>query len=292
MNLTDTPTLRGRTIVVTGANGFIGSHVVPQLRAEGATVVALGGPRATGETIAVDLAQPLLSLPLPEHIDGFVHLAADTDPHSPPERLQTINVQASLRLLALAQARGARHFVFASTGGVYGFSDTPLTEDAPTVPLNTYSASKLEAEKKLLAASGSTKVIVLRLFFPYGSAQPGRLMNRIAETIRNGDAVEMHRDGATPILNPIHVDDVVEAVLRSLFVGQNTVINVAGTEAVPFSEIAATIARVVGKPLRTKPAQGQEPQHMIADITRMRTTLALTPKIGLGEGISKALHHE
>ena len=174
-------------VVVTGATGFIGRHLLPALRSAGYRVRALVGPGRSLASEGVEV-RPVASLteagaltPLLDgaaavlHFAGRAHrlrdMAAD-----PAEAFRAANVAPTEALAVAARAAGVRQFVFASSLSVVGpTSDVALTAESPTRPATPYGRSKLEAEQRLhaLAAGGSMAVAVLRLPMVYGPGMRG-----------------------------------------------------------------------------------------------------------------------
>ena len=130
-------------VLVTGATGFLGRHVLPVL-AERHKVVAMARRPVEGfETVVADLTD---EFELPAGLDAVVHLAQSRRYREWPEGaadMYAVNVHATFRLLARA---GAGRFVYASTGGIYAPSPAPLREDDPVAPSGFYPRSKLAAE--------------------------------------------------------------------------------------------------------------------------------------------------
>ena len=161
-------------ILVSGATGFVASHLIPALVAAGHDVVAVGHERAR---IAGDGAAPSWILAAPDwpalpDVDAVVHLAQANVPFPDgADALFAVNVAATQRLLEHARRTGARRFVLASSGSVYGASPAPLTETSPLAAHDFYSATKVAAERLTQAYESHLETAILRLFVPYG---PGR----------------------------------------------------------------------------------------------------------------------
>jgi len=170
-----------RTVLVTGASGFLGGHVVPWLRQAG-YAVRTADRRQTGSIGARTDWRPLL-----RGVDAVVHLAARA--HAPLrqgdaallEELEEINVRATGRLAAQAAASGVRRLVFVSSVKAMAESSTrPLTPDDPPCPADPYGQAKLRAEAALAAAGGGMEQVILRPPLVYGAGVKGNFRSLLS----------------------------------------------------------------------------------------------------------------
>jgi nucleoside-diphosphate-sugar epimerase len=252
------------TVLVTGATGFVGRH----LRLD-----RMIAPR-------LDLTQPLTGLP--ERVDAVVHLAQSRRYREFPEGADdvlAVNVAATAALADYARRAGARTFVLASTGGVYGFGNRPAREDDPVAPIGFYQASKYAAEVLLAPYAEYFTTVILRPFFVYGPTQRGMLIASLAQRILAGEIVT----GPGPRMNPIHVDDAARAIESSVKLEESTVINVAGDEVVTVSDLARGLAGAAG--VEPTIEEGEPAGDLVADTTRMRELLGVTPQVSLADGL-------
>jgi nucleoside-diphosphate-sugar epimerase len=238
-----------------------------------------------------DLSAERWDVQLPDRIDCVIHLAQSRNYRDFPagaRRVFAVAADTTLRLADWALGAGARQFILASTGGLYGASDRPVREDDELVddrgPLGFYFASKRASELVIDQYSTRMHALVLRCFFVYGSGQPEQmLMPRLVDSVRNGRPVTLQGSDGIHI-NPIHVDDAARAVERCLEVSKSSVINIAGPEPVSLRFIAERIGAELGTPPVFAVDQAAKPRHLVADIGRMRTLLG-APTIGVAEGI-------
>lgn len=282
-------------ILVTGGTGFVGRHLAERLVAEGHSVsliVRPGGAARAGaagtSAIAVDLTE-LEPSHLPGPFDAVVHLAARLDNPFGVDRtlaeLALPNVVGTLRLLEAVAAVGAGRFVHGSTGGV-GSNPPPggrMHEDDPPGPVNPYGLTKHLAEQAVRASAWPFERVSLRYFAPYGRDGSNPMFAHHADAIRRGEPIEVGA-GGTPELNPIHIDDAVEATMRALDApGLPPVINVAGPDVVTMAVLLELMGRATGRPpiVRERP---EPAASWAADIERMTRFLG-APRIGLREGI-------
>ena len=185
------------TILVTGGAGYIGSHVVLQLRARAERVVVLDN-LSTGFRRAVldcplvvgnmgDRVQVLAVLR--EHsVDTVMHFAANTvvpESVADPLKYYANNTCGTQNLLKCCTEVGVRQFVFSSTAAVYGIPEEPYAEETtPTVPINPYGTSKLMSEWMLrdVAAATGMRYVALRYFNVAGSDSQGRIGQSTAKS--------------------------------------------------------------------------------------------------------------
>lgn len=273
-----------RRILVTGAGGLLGSTLVPLL-GESADVIAAG--RAM-----LDLSRPIAPTALPVGTDAVVYLAQSRRFRDFPEAADDIfqvNVANAVALADQARRAGARHFVYASTGGVSAPSDAPLTEQSPLAePMGYYPASKRAAELLLLPFAADMTVVILRFFFIYGPAQPREmLIPRLVDSVRDGRPVNLQgQDGMR--LNPIHVDDAARATAAALTLSHSATINVAGPQALSLRALCETIGGGVGRPPQFAVDAVARPGHLVADTTQMDALLG-APVRKFGDHVAELL---
>ncbi|OZD11626.1 NAD(P)-dependent oxidoreductase [Rhodococcus sp. 06-156-3C] len=300
-------------IVVTGAAGFVGSHVVEALSTDlRAIVVATdaGGETRLEElgqlsrvsTRLVDLREPSALDSLVDKSDVIVHLAAVRTQASSerPRDAHDVNVGAVYDLLTAARAAGTRRFVFGSSHTVYGsFSDPhrePFTEDQPwpLAGLNMYAATKLAAEAYLeaFAASGGPDYLALRLGTVYGPrSSPGGNASLMTDLIAAVNA------GSTPTIpwasnarhGLIHVADVAEAICRAVFSDATGMpINVSGIPRTS-SEIYGSLAQLAGADPASIVFDESRTRHQLVSQKRMQEVLDFTPRVELEEGLRSVI---
>ena len=213
------------TVLVTGANGFIGRALCARLAAEGwmvrAAVFPAGSPVPSGAAAALvgdigaatDWSQALAGVEVVVHLAARVHVMKETVA-DPLEAFRAINVAGTRQLAQSAAAAGVRRLVFMSTVKVYGEATRgrPLTEDSPLAPEDDYGRSKREAEEALLQVSRATSLeaVVIRSPLVYG---PGNKANflRLLALLRKGwplplASVDNHR-------RFIFLDNLVDALM-------------------------------------------------------------------------------
>lgn len=285
-------------ILLTGATGFIGSRLLKALSsAQGnelyCTTRAARKPygRENITWVQLDLSQQLDFALLPARLDAIIHLAQSKNYRSFPEHAMDIfnvNVWSTIQLLDYGRQAGIKSFVFASTGGVSGYKDAPVLESDPANPSGFYAYSKYMAECLMKSYSACFSTVILRYFFVYGEGQRDMLMPNLISNIRGGIPVMVHNRVGRRI-NPVYVDDAVEATTAALSVQGSEIINVAGGEVITILELSELIGQLVNKKPKFDFAIESGAIDIAADITKMQLRLGVNPTICLREGVSRVI---
>jgi nucleoside-diphosphate-sugar epimerase len=310
---------RDRPVTVTGAAGFIGSHLTERLVRAGAKVQAMvhGDPRyRTGHLAELVAANPpnltLLGGDLCDAgavrkaVDGadtVFHLGAVTSvaySYDYPAETIAVNTQGTVNVCAAAQAAGVRRLVHTSTAGSYGNAqgDRPITEDHPIVACNPYTAGKLGGDHvaETWRMSYGLPVTTVRLFNVYGPRM-GRylIMPQVMEQLLRGDDVRM--GDTTPTRTFTYVDDIVAAFLAMAASDQaeGELVHFGSEESISMGELVHRIAAVLGREARiiTDPAKLRPAQSEIfrvrVDSAKARRLLGWSPEVSLADGIERTL---
>jgi UDP-glucuronate 4-epimerase len=305
-----------KKVLLTGAAGFIGSHVAEALLARGDEVTGLDNfeefysPAVKRRNVQSALAHSgytamegdIRSTAIVERafdegpLDAVIHLAARAGVRPSlrdPVGYMDTNVSGTARLLEAARGKGIGHFVFASSSSVYGARSTaPFRESDPVdEPASPYAATKRAGE--ILASTFhhlyGLPVTCLRFFTVYGPRQrPDMAIHRFTRLIDAGQEVEVYGDGQSQ-RDYTFVDDVVDGVLRALDRPQGYRIYNLGTHrTVPLTELIALIsARLDRSPRIVQlPDQPGDVPLTYADITLARSELGYEPTTKLDEGIA------
>jgi UDP-glucose 4-epimerase len=304
------------TILVTGGAGYIGSHVVLQLRARGERVVILDDlsrgfrqavldtPLVVGKVGDRDTVLRVLN----EHgVDTVMHFAAYTivpESVSEPLKYYGNNTCSTRSLLECCVEAGVRHFVFSSTAAVYGIpAGGVAAEDTPTAPINPYGTSKLMSEWMLasVAHASSLTYSALRYFNVAGSDPRGRigqatpnatLLVKVACEVAVGRRAQVSIFGTdyptpdgTGVRDYIHVEDLAAAHLDALAYlrggGPSTTLNVGYGHGYSVREVLAAVERVSGRKLavREEPRRPGDPPTLVARAERVRHELGWQPRL-------------
>ncbi len=284
-------------VLVTGAGGFVGRHLVAHLEAAGDAVVAVDreldvrDPRALADALVA--ARPAVVY----HLAALSHVGRSFDE---PDAVRAVNVGGTRALLEAVAARapGAR-VVLVSSAEVYGVTrpeDQPLSETRPLAPVSPYAESKAEAERLgLEAAAGGLDVVVARPFNHVGPGQAASffvpaLVTRLLEARARG-VCEVRVGDLTPRRDLTDVRDVVRAYrLLALAGAPGAVYNVASGVDHAMAEVAdALVARVApGTRLVRDPALVRPVEIPVSrgDPTRLRAATRWRPTIELARSLS------
>lgn len=297
--------LFGHRVLVVGAGGFIGQHVMLALRSAGATPIGMdlappSGPLSDLPWVVGSVADPALFATAAAGCEGVVFLANSSLPATANFDLSgevSAHVQVSVKAAEICNDQGVKRFVFASSGGtVYGFdSAKPLSETDVTWPRNAYGVSKLAIEHylRLIGAMRSISTVSLRVSNPYGEGQLAlRNQGFIAAAMQHalaGSTMPIWGDG-TVERDFIHVTDVAHAFVAAL--ASKTppdVINIGSGTAFSLCRILTEIERTTGKTIHVafEPDRKVDVKRNVLDITSAKITLDWTPKISLSEGLSR-----
>jgi nucleoside-diphosphate-sugar epimerase len=282
-------------VLVTGATGFVGSHLIPALVADGHDVFAAvrsaerleAGPGIT--PVECDLAGQVEARSLPE-VEAIVHLAqANVRFPDGAAELYRVNTASTQALLDHGRRVGASRFVLTSSGSVYGFGPRPFAESDPVSPHDFYALTKIHSEQLVAAYRDEfATTSVLRLFAPYGPGQTGRLIPSLAQRVRQGNAVTLN-GGGQPRMNPIYIDDLVAVLLASLGRDGHETVNVGGDEAVGVGEIAAVLAGAIGTEARFEEGEPEGPGDLVGDTTLLHELYAPASLVPLEEGLRRTV---
>jgi UDP-glucuronate 4-epimerase len=302
--------------LVTGAAGFIGSHLSERLIAEGWSVLGVdaftpyydradklanlsalrGAPRFA--LVEDDLATMDLT-PLLRDVGTVFHLAAQ-----PGVRLSfgegfarytSDNILGTQRVLEAAADAGVGRVVWASSSSVYGDAEAyPCVEDeTPTSPRSPYGVTKRACED--LAAiyrRGGLSTVGLRYFTVYGPRQrPDMAMRKLCEALLDGAPFPLYGDGSQS-RDFTHVADAVDATFRAGLADEpRAIYNVGGGHETTLSEIVALLEELSGRDavLDRRAAQSGDVRRTAADTSRARADLGWEPGIGLREGLRSQL---
>ena len=277
-------------VILTGATGFVGRHLLPALSPLHEVVCIARDPDALpaehrAAAVRADLREPLRIDSLPATADAVIHLAQAhaAFPEGAAE-LFAVNAAAALQLADYARRAGAGVFVLGSSGNVYAQSGHAFAEDDPLGPSDYYGETKRCAEQLVLRYNKSFRVRVLRLFAPYGPSQTGRMIPNIIGRVRRGETVTLINGGA-PRINPVYIDDLTSVIARVIESDAPEVLNVAGPDVVSVRDIASIAGSALGVEPVFEDIHQPDSFDFIADTARLRTTFPdmawTTPRGGI-----------
>ncbi|MDA8217503.1 MAG: NAD-dependent epimerase/dehydratase family protein [Dehalococcoidales bacterium] len=285
-------------VVVTGASGFIGRHVVAALVETGAEVVALSRRRpvaGVAEWHAVDILGPE-ARKAAAGAEAIVHLAGLSDAsfsREDPFRYSQVNAQGTVNMLEAARAAGA-FFVLASSQRIYEPGPLALAEDAPKRPADPYGFSKLAAELwlRMYREVYGVQAVALRFFSVFG---PGQGMAKgtsgvVSIFLRRAMAGEpLWVDGAKRG-DFTNVSDVAGGILAALEHRHDCreAYNVATGIGTPLPDLARLVLAVTRSSSRIEERAETGPgRDLVADISLARKDLGYSPKVALAVGLAR-----
>ncbi len=310
--------LRGTSVLVTGAGGFIGGHLATRLVREGANVRALVRYNGRNERGALDWFEPAETAEIDVVLgdlrdvesvaaavggtDVVFHLGAQIAiPYSfvnPRDFFET-NVLGTLNAARAALDAGCSRFVHVSTSEVYGTARTvPITEDHPIEPQSPYAASKVGADKLVDSFHRTFELpsVTIRPFNTFGPHQSARavLPTIMSQALAGGP---LRLGSLDPKRDLTYVEDTVSAfVLAGTVAGvEGETIQLGTGEAVSIGELVERVGTILGRPLevehdaaRVRPA-ASEVELLLSDPARAEALLGWTPELGLDEGLRRTL---
>jgi nucleoside-diphosphate-sugar epimerase len=299
-------------VVVTGAAGFIGSHLCERLLDEGYTVVGVDSftdyydPARKRLHLATVAGRPAFTLveddltrcdigPLLDGARCVFHLAAQAGVRqswgSEFGRYLDSNVLATQRVLEALKERPSVKLVHSSSSSVYGETRTlPMREDHPLVPVSPYGATKLSAEQlcELYRINHGVSYVALRYFTVYGPRQrPDMAFSRFIVAALAGRQIEVYGDGAQT-RDFTYVSDAVAANIEALaYDGGDRVFNIGGGSRASILDVLGIIGAEIGGALKIEfreRARG-DVRDTWADTTRAARELGYEPRIALADGV-------
>ena len=311
--------LHGKKVLVTGAGGFIGSHLVEELVAKGCKVKAFVHynsfnrwgwldylPKHIIESIEVvsgDISDPygvkngMLGSDIVFHLAALIGIPYSY--HSPDAYVDT-NIKGTLNILQAARELSVEKVIHTSTSEVYGTAQfVPITEDHPINPQSPYAASKAAADFLALTfySSFQIPVIVIRPFNTYGPRQSARaIIPTIITQILSGKA-DIKLGALKPTRDLNFVKDTVYGFIRAAESkkGIGEVINIGTRSEISVGELAEKIAQILERKVaiiqddeRLRPEKS-EVDRLMAENRKANTFLDWTPKYSLEEGLTETI---
>ncbi len=278
-----------KTLLITGATGFVGGKLLPVLAREYNLVCLardpsrLSFPQATA--IQGDLADPAFVRALPKRSDAILHLAVAPPSLAPePTVAFQVNVASTLSLLEWGKRAGIERFVLTSSGSVYGAQPTPISEEVPPRPSDLLGVAKCASEMLAGLYTAHFSVVILRLWRPFGPGQPDNfLIPRLAARIRSGEPITLFRDGH-PRENAIYIDDLLDVLQRALRVSRSVTLNVAHPEAFGVGDMCRELEAILGRSANYQLVD-REAGDRIADVTGLEQVLGFRAPVSLAEGL-------
>ena len=308
-------TTTDQQILVTGGAGFIGSHLVDSLTAQGRRAVCLdnfdtyyatevkrrniAGALATGlvELVEGDICDSRLCRRVfgDYEVDSVVHLAARAGVRASIEQpllCERVNCLGTVNLLEIAREAQVKMFVFGSSSSVYGLTDrVPFSEeDCAAHPISPYAATKRAGELFCHAYHDlyGLPIVCLRFFTVYGPRQrPDLAIMKFAQLIEQGQRIQVFGDGSSR-RDYTYIDDIVKGILAALDSDIDfDIVNLGNSYPVALRDLIAMLEDALGKQAQIDrlPDQPGDVPLTYADISKARRLLGYEPKTPIEQGI-------
>jgi UDP-glucuronate 4-epimerase len=309
-------------ILVTGGAGFIGSHLVEKLLADGHNVSVLDDfndfydpqiKRANISAVAKDITvrdvdlrdgEKVFGLFAKEKFDTVVHLAARAGVRpsiQAPRLYYDTNVAGTLHLLEGTRMSGIERFIFASSSSVYGAAKkVPFSEEEHlTQTLSPYAATKIAGEFLCSTYSHLYKmrIVALRYFTVYGARQrPDLAIHQFTRKIHAGQPIDQFGDGTTR-RDYTYIDDIIQGTMAALKYGGGPsrtgglfdVFNLGESDTIQLKDLIAAIEKTLGKKAKINrlPEQPGDMPLTCADISKAKKLLGYNPQTKFEDGLPK-----
>lgn len=277
-------------ILLTGATGFIGGHLLDEL-------IKVYGK----ENVIALTSKPITKCRFLLHNDYFInsglqqietiiHAGAFT-PKSPIEsndiKRCNSNIFNTFSLIS-TQLPNIKNFVFLSTLDIYGY-DNPITENSIEKPSSLYGHSKLYCEKLLSAWASQNKIAhqILRIGHVYGPGEEkyNKIIPSTMQRLLNGDTIQLYGEGKE-IRSFIYISDVVQAIMNAIELkNKSDVINIVGQESITISELIDKIIDISNLPVTIENIKSESKTRDYIFENKKMKELLYTPKVGLNEGL-------
>lgn len=309
---------KGRTILVTGGAGFIGSSLVDVLIKDPNNLVTcldnfdhFYNPKVKKSNIASHLKKsnyklietdisnfPQLKLKLTGPFDTIIHLAAKVGVKpslAKPSLYTGVNITGTQNLLELARKLKCKKFIFGSSSSVYGVNqNTPWSEDDYILkPISPYAATKISGELlgHVYSYLFGFQFIALRFFTVYGPRQrPDLAIHKFTRSILEGTPINLYGNGKTK-RDYTYIDDIVSGIINTIDYRQTRyeIINLGNNNPVELNKVINILEEVLGKKalVNRLPEQPGDVPVTFADIRKAERLLKYQPKTNLIDGIKK-----
>jgi len=306
-----------KKVLVTGAGGFIGSHLVEKLVQKGHEVKVFVRYNARGswgwlegsectdniEVVSGDIRDADIVRHAVRGVDTVFHLAALIGiPYSyvSPEAYVETNIKGSLNIFQAAKDFGVKKVIHTSTSEIYGTAEfVPIHEKHPVNPQSPYAASKSAADSLSLSffRSFDLPVVVVRPFNTYGPRQSARAIIPTIITQILGGNKRIRLGSLTPTRDFTYVEDTVNGFMRAGETGMGTgeIINLGNNSEISIGDLACLISQLMGVKItilednkRKRPVKS-EVDRLMADNSKARRILKWTPTHNLEQGLKKTI---
>lgn len=278
-------------ILLTGATGYLGGWIRGELARRHEVICAVrpgAGGNGIGDTLEWDL-----SAALPEampQVDTIVHAAQSRQYTNFPGGAAdafAVNCASTAQLLDFAARTNVERFCFVSSGSVYEPFSGSLDEDAALAPTSLNGTTKLAAEFLTRAYDDLMAVNRLRLFFPYGPGQTGRMVPGLISRVKAGEAVTLAGPDGLKFA-PLFAGDIAKIVAASVMESWTGTMNVQGRDIVHLRDFAEIIGEILGmRPVFE--IQDKESPVIVAPDARLKSRFPVETMLSVRAGLEQTL---
>ena len=293
-------------IIITGGSGFIGSHLVAQLKKEhNVTIFDVKKNVSDVDFIEGDVTNLDSVKNSIANCDLVIHLAAAlgvVNVEKDPVQTLDINLGGTKNVLEACRANDIKKIIFSSSSEVYGEPiKIPIRESDKAIPITTYGISKLASEEYIKSYSKSYGIqyTIFRLFNVYGAMQDTQwVLPAFVDKAISNKPISVHSDGSQ-VRAFCYVSDIANALESALKTANGEIINIGnGTDPISIKELAEKIISLTNSqseikfvPFEESNRNRTEIMKRIPDINKAKKILNYSPKINLDEGIEKVAKH-
>lgn len=311
--------LRGKKVLVTGADGFIGSHLTEALVREGASVRALvlynsfnswgwldsleADVRSKLEVVASDIRDPRGMEEAVRDCDAVFHLAALIAipfSYKAPDSFVDTNIRGTLNILNACRSAGTERILMTSTSEVYGTAKfIPITEEHPLQPQSPYSATKIAADSLAEAywRTYDMPITLVRPFNTYGPRQSARAFIPTVITQLLSAATELKLGRIDPVRDLTFVEDTARGFieLAKCDDAKKRVVNIATEEGHSVKKVTEQLMLIIGRkvPIVTDEARirpkDSEVERLVGSAELLRSLTPWKPSVTFAEGLEKTV---
>ncbi len=261
-------------VLITGINGFLGQHIAKKFKSDH-DIFGLARNQAK---VQVDIGEPFSDqFPIDNPI--IIHAAALMPRGNSNQALVDSNIQGTKNILDWAVKNKAKKFIFISSGGIYrAKNDFFHKENGAIDPIGVYAYTKYIGENlvKTYHEAYGLPITIFRLFYPYGENQKNGIIPLVSNMLSKNESISISLN-ERPNINPIHIDDVINAISLSMDSGfAFETYNLCGDEIISFAQIVRVLEKKLN--LKAKLKKSNEPRYdLMGDNSLLKEKLNWKP---------------
>lgn len=278
-----------KKVLLTGSTGYIGKNIILKL---GSKYEFINLGRNSTELCSNVIWNFNKKIEINQEIDTVIHSAALIgNEFSSLSEYVNANIKFTSDLLDFCTNNNVKNFIYLSTGGVYGFKENKFKENDTCNPQGIYNLSKKFSEDLCLLKANSMRIVIYRLFFPYGLNQKGRLFDNLMVNIINKKKIVLNKNGK-PIINPVYIDDLIKIIDCEIQGNNEGIFNIAGIEDVSIKEIVGIMQRHLNIPELNYRYNNNKVFNLLGDNEKIIKSLNYKFKNNIDESIKNMIEHK